>query len=169
MLPGTFVDVSTMREIPDTQECWVDAGACVSESDASSRISGCMQIHVKHIYSYPKSSPYDFPGSSDRSIIIEILGLEDTVANKDCSKFYWDDLCQTNEASQVILHGVIWPECQIAILNYLLIELVMGSPPSPSLSLSLSLAFCAKKTRVFPQCIGDTHNTCARTLTESGG
>jgi len=107
LLPGTFVDVSTMREIPDTQECWVDAGACVSKSDASSRTSVCMQIYVKHIYSYPKSSPYVFPGSSDRSIIIEILGLEDTVANKDCSKFYWDDLCQTNEASQVILHGVI--------------------------------------------------------------
>ena len=141
--------------------------ARLNQMHASSRTSGCMQIYVKHIYSYPKSSPYVFPGSSDRSIIIEILGLEDTVANKDCSKFYWDDLCQTNEASQVILHGVIWPECQIAILNYLLIEFVMGSPPSPSLS--LSLAFCAKNTRVFTRCIGDTHNTCARTLTESGG
>ena len=25
-LPASFVDVSTMREIPDTQECWTDAG-----------------------------------------------------------------------------------------------------------------------------------------------
>jgi hypothetical protein len=26
LLPESFVDVSTMREIPDTQECWADAG-----------------------------------------------------------------------------------------------------------------------------------------------
>lgn len=29
LLPELFVDVSTMREIPDTQECWADAGVCV--------------------------------------------------------------------------------------------------------------------------------------------
>lgn len=31
MLPESFVDVSTMREIPDTQECWADAGEWESE------------------------------------------------------------------------------------------------------------------------------------------
>lgn len=39
-------------------------------------------------------------GSSDQSLIVEILGLEDTVADQDCPKFYWDDLVQMNEAAQ---------------------------------------------------------------------
>lgn len=39
-------------------------------------------------------------GTSDQSFIMEILGLEDTVADEDSPKFYWDDLVQMNEAAQ---------------------------------------------------------------------
>ena len=50
-LPQTFVDVSTMRDIPDTQECWVDAGcerasvcACMREGTAWQPLGA----HVRH-------------------------------------------------------------------------------------------------------------------------
>jgi hypothetical protein len=38
-LPETFVDVSTMRDIPDTQECWVDAGRGVERES----VCACMR------------------------------------------------------------------------------------------------------------------------------
>jgi len=41
------------------------------------------------------------PGTSDQSFIIEILGLDDTVADQDSPKFYWDDLVSLNDAAQV--------------------------------------------------------------------
>ena len=40
-------------------------------------------------------------GTSDQSFIVEILGLEDTVADADSPKYYWDDLVQMNEAALV--------------------------------------------------------------------
>jgi hypothetical protein len=47
------------------------------------------------------SRSLSLPGTSDQSFIIEILGLDDTVADEDSPKFYWDDLVSLNEAAQV--------------------------------------------------------------------
>jgi len=48
-----------------------------------------------------KPNPSPVAGATDRSFIVEILGLDDSVADEDVSKFYWDDLTQTNDASLV--------------------------------------------------------------------
>ena len=45
LLPELFVDVSTMREIPDTQECWADAGVCVCAC-ACAREQACRRHKV---------------------------------------------------------------------------------------------------------------------------
>lgn len=89
-LPESFIDMSTMREIDDTEECWADAG------------------------------------SSDRSFVVEILGLEDNVADQDSPKFYWDDLVQSNDAARPEDNEI----CSVGSATADLGELVSSVPPS---------------------------------------
>ena len=61
----------------------------------------CVFLCLSLFLSLSLSFSLSLPGTSDQSFIIEILGLEDTVADEDSPKFYWDDLVSLNDAAQV--------------------------------------------------------------------
>ena len=86
IVPEGWRDVSGVRQVPDHQEVWQDVSERLSVEDrAAAGVPGDWWVEEM---------------GREGMMVVEILERQDEVKDRDCVRFFWDDLCESNGCTE---------------------------------------------------------------------
>ena len=85
IVPEEWRDVSGVRQVPDHQEVWQDVSERLSGEDRVTGVTGDWWLEEM---------------GREGMMVVEILERQHDVKDRECVRFFWDDLCESNGCSE---------------------------------------------------------------------